>query len=157
MFTRLRLLTILVCFVNAAASAQTIYSSIINSSGGTFQSSSSIYIFSVGEPVVTSISNSTTKIRQGFLDMLSLSPVTGLDEIIGSEWSLYPNPTSGLFSISNLSESCRVEIIDTHGKNHVAPRFDSTIDISNFDQGIYMIRISDMGTKKTTAFKIFKH
>lgn len=72
------------------------------------------------------------------------------NKIAESAIDLYPNPGSGLFNISNISELTidRVEIMDAHGKviktlSDVA----ETIDLRGFADGIYMVSL-EMGGQK---------
>ena len=76
----------------------------------------------------------------------------GLDEENSSEISIYPNPSSGNFNlnISNVNTaSVDVEITDVSGKVILSNIFNTTngsvnesINISNVDDGVYIVRIN---------------
>lgn len=68
--------------------------------------------------------------------------------------SIFPNPTSGTFSIKHAGESAFVQISDLTGKILLSSNIstgETSIDISPFDKGIYFIKVMDK-----TEIKILK-
>ena len=73
---------------------------------------------------------------------------------------VYPNPTSSVVNISgdvNVLVGSVVEIFDTTGKrvfesNSVFGNYQPSIDVSNFDQGVYIMTISKENAKSTYKF-----
>ena len=76
----------------------------------------------------------------------------GLDEVNSSEISIYPNPSTGNFNlnISNLNAaSVDVEITDVSGKVILSNAYNTnngsvneSINISNVDDGVYIVRVN---------------
>ncbi|MGB1508390.1 MAG: T9SS type A sorting domain-containing protein, partial [Crocinitomicaceae bacterium] len=76
----------------------------------------------------------------------------GLDEVNSSEISIYPNPSSGNFNlnISNVNTaSVDVEITDVSGKVILSNAYNTnngsineSINISNVDDGVYIVRVN---------------
>ena len=70
-----------------------------------------------------------------------------------SGFSFYPNPTSGALFIDNLSANSIVEIYSLDGKrlgSWLAPTDQLTIDLSEFTNGIYLLRVTQTdGSIKT--------
>ena len=76
----------------------------------------------------------------------------GLDEENSSEISIYPNPSSGNFNlnISNVNTaSVDVEITDVSGKVILSNAYNTnngsineSINISNVDDGVYIVRVN---------------
>lgn len=85
------------------------------------------------------------------IDNFTVTEVLGTNEFSESKFSVYPNPTKGLIDISNDTDATisSVELSDLNGR--VVKRFaigenESQINISEFSQGIYMMKIiSDKG------------
>ena len=81
---------------------------------------------------------------------------TGIDEIAsGLNFSVYPNPTEGVFNI-NLSEdalnSFDVNIMDVTGRAIYSRTIGSnevTIDLNNQDAGMYFVHINAEGKAAT--------
>jgi hypothetical protein len=72
-------------------------------------------------------------------------------------FSLYPNPTNGLFTIqSNTDTPCHYTIHDSSGKSLEIGNFSSlkTIDITKFQSGLYLISIQKEQVSQT--YKIIK-
>lgn len=68
--------------------------------------------------------------------------------------NIYPNPTKGLFSI-NTSEKILVEIYNTLGEQIVSSS-QKQINISSYENGIYLIRLKDLKGNLIRQEKIIK-
>lgn len=87
-----------------------------------------------------------------------------VDQPIGSEKQLkslliYPNPSSSLIHIEapfDNSAQCQIEVFDAFGKLLVIESFSETMDIRNFANGIYIIRLTHLGTGETVVSKMIK-
>ena len=70
-------------------------------------------------------------------------------------WSVYPNPTTDLLNIENLDqsvESASVDIVSVEGRTVLTKQTRNsltTLDLSNLDRGVYMLRISSDGEVMT--------
>jgi len=78
----------------------------------------------------------------------------GVNEVLNESFSVYPNPTNGIVTISN-TENLQVErvvVFDVSGKEVYASNTinNSQINIENFASGTYMLHIQ---TKEGTAVK----
>jgi len=59
------------------------------------------------------------------------------------EISVYPNPTNGLFNVNGIND-CKIEIMDISGRevyNSYTTSNNTSIDISDFDKGVYFVKI----------------
>ena len=80
--------------------------------------------------------------------VLTIASGTGIDDLFGTNLQVYPNPTSGLISISlknNVSE-VRVEITDVIGKAVIIKTLSDSktdIDLSGYAKGVYFIKLSN--------------
>jgi len=72
-----------------------------------------------------------------------LTITTGMNDQQYNEVLIYPNPTTGLFTIQGI-EDCYVEILDITGRS-ISTEYSSvnitSINISDFDKGIYFVKI----------------
>jgi hypothetical protein len=68
------------------------------------------------------------------------------------EFSLYPNPTSGIFKISSNSPIDYVEVFTNLGQLVLSNKISSELDISTFKTGLYFVKVVDVkgnvGVKK---------
>ncbi len=67
---------------------------------------------------------------------------------------VYPNPAESLLNFTN-AKDCKIEITDLSGRSIYQTYFieqNSTIDLSNFDKGVYFIKIDNGNTKHTSKF-----
>ena len=86
--------------------------------------------------------------------------VTGLEEALEPQVQVYPNPSTGVFEIKLPSPSnATLEVFDLQGKAILEKRFardQSSIDLSDFSDGVYSIRITN-STESFTQKLILKH
>ena len=81
----------------------------------------------------------------------------GIDENQNNKYNVYPNPTNNFIYIDNISEISTIEIFDIKGQKLEsvdANKASLKIDISNFNNGIYLLRITN--SSGTAIHKIIK-
>ena len=89
---------------------------------------------------------------QGFL--LVKAPILGIDDInTGSQFTIFPNPTSNTITISsNQSPITSILITDVLGKSVYSEDFIETVvktfDISSFAKGMYFVIVNNVVSKK---------
>jgi hypothetical protein len=102
-------------------------------------------------PTVTStytvsVSNAVACVASSTV-MVTVSPCTGINEILANSISVYPNPNSGILNInltSELAHNSALEIYDVLGKlvvKQVLSNELNTINISNLNNGIYTYKV----------------
>ncbi len=79
------------------------------------------------------------------------------DSFIKQNIRLYPNPTSGIIKISNPSGLVlkNIEIFNIYGQKLLSKLQNNALDLRNFSNGIYMIKMKDANGQQGT-FKIIK-
>lgn len=94
-----------------------------------------------------------------FIETLSdvtLSNNEVLDKDVANEYSLYPNPASSSFNISgNAAKDISVSVFDIAG-NLIFKTTSKTIDIQNYSQGMYFVKILELDSGYTAVKKILK-
>jgi hypothetical protein len=79
------------------------------------------------------------------------TPATSIKEIFASEFSVYPNPSNGLLTISGNETITKVEVTNLLGETVLRPTLDQqSINISSLASGMYILNIS---TKNGIASK----
>lgn len=91
------------------------------------------------------------------------SPATDIENITFNSLSVYPNPVSGMLNIdlnSTASENINISIYDITGKELYHNYFKSitdqhlNLDVSDFQPGIYMIKIYDNQTSRIGKIEV---
>lgn len=88
------------------------------------------------------------------------NPLSVNDNTWASNWSVYPNPSNGIFHIQNNTsttpENTTLNIIDILGRTILSKTYhlNETIDISNNTNGLYFIQLQNQS--QSTNFKILK-
>ena len=139
-----------------AAQAQTIQPSVVNASGGMLQNTTVYVEWSLGEPAITTISNTEHIVTQGFLQPeLNISGVEGL--LPGEEISLYPNPVSDhLFFKTSSIRIASLAITDLLGRVVLEYPFVEDLDVELLPSGVYFLSLLDGQRRLLTTFKIIK-
>jgi hypothetical protein len=86
------------------------------------------------------------------------SSTLGIDELAFKNFSYYPNPVKNVISISNDTVIDEVKFISIKGEtilNQKPNSLSAEIDLSNFSAGIYFLKVTSDGVKKTV--KIIKN
>ena len=102
-------------------------------------------------PTVTStytvnVSNAAACVASSTV-MITVSPCTGIDEVLSNSISVYPNPVNGVVNItltSELAKHSSIEIYDAVGKvviKQVLSNELNSINISNLNNGIYTYKV----------------
>jgi hypothetical protein len=86
---------------------------------------------------------------------LESSVTSGLDKSTADKLKIYPNPTKDKLYISQLNEKSRIEIYNLQGnlilqQNEIIQ--DSSIDVSDFQKGVYIVKIISNNVVKATSF-----
>lgn len=82
--------------------------------------------------------------------------VLGQDNYESEKIALYPNPTSGFLTLSKINglDIEKVMLYDISGKAHEITIEGNTINVSDYQKGIYFLNINTVNTSKT--FKVVK-
>ena len=83
-----------------------------------------------------------TKNSHDFYDEMQINRTTGIETIGTDEFTLYPNPASDILFV-NIPNLQSISIIDVSCKTifHSNNRYLSTIDLSRYETGVYIIKI----------------
>jgi len=82
-------------------------------------------------------------VPNGMSEVLSLkTSISGTFDDLATEMTVYPNPSSGMFNLSDTENVKYIEVSDAYGKLifKAEPGFDKRIDLSNYPTGIYFLK-----------------
>ena len=114
-------------------------------------------LVTVDDPWDLSIQNNMLYISQQGPDTISFFDLSGLsvsNDLSIAPIEIYPNPTSDLIKISNLTESVKYSITDVTGKTILSNtlELDGSIDVRSLSQGMYILRLDGY----SNSYKIVK-
>ncbi len=67
----------------------------------------------------------------------------------------YPNPTSGLLSISETNnDNIKIDLIDIYGRKISSTSAMGSLDMSNYANGIYFLKLTDLKSENTRTVKV---
>jgi hypothetical protein len=80
------------------------------------------------------------------------------EEPMANSFDAYPNPTSGLIQVSGISENALVQVFDLNGKMIVNENasFNTSIDLSAFENGMYLLKVVDSNNNSVLTERIVK-
>ena len=92
-----------------------------------------------------------------FENLTIISNQSEISDLSKTGISIYPNPTKGIINLELLPETNHITITDMTGKiiSYINKMDENKIDISNFENGIYLINIRTENSIQTK--KIIKH
>ncbi len=146
----------LLLFVAGSTTAQT----VVSANGGTATAAGTQVSWTIGEPVVATVSDGNNTLTQGFQQ--SKLTVTAINDIqvAGVEVKVYPNPTSDYVTVhfSNKIEKPVYLLFDLSGRLIEQKNIESTdtrIDMSSYSGGSYILKLS-IAKHPLQTFKIIK-
>lgn len=131
--------------------AQSIERQVIGVGGLTLSKDAITLDFTIGETIVTTISQGNSILTQGF-HQIPFAEVITVIEPDTSTFSLYPNPTSGLVYVEG-KDIQEIELYAITGQRVYATS-QSNFDITHLSSGVYIVRIRT--TKKLITHRIVK-
>ena len=134
---------------------------VISSAGETNTISGYEICWTIGEPVIETISSGSTVLTQGFHQ--SKLTVTAINELSISDFELkvYPNPTSEFVVISanNMEEKSSYSLFDLSGKlleNKIISASETRINLKNYARGTYLLKLQYNPGQPLRTYKIVK-
>jgi hypothetical protein len=136
---------------------------VVASSGNSGSAAGYTVDWTLGEPVIETISGSGNILTQGMHQTKLLLTAISEIEFPGVEVKVYPNPTGRFLKIEVLqtgNELFFYEISDITGRNVVLKELQGNteeIDMGSFVSGIYFLYVLSQNHKSVKVFKIIKN
>jgi hypothetical protein len=137
--------------------AQSLSNSVIGSSGADFSSGNNQLSWTIGEPVVSTLSAANNQLTQGFHQPYITVSSIEINESFSVK--VFPNPTHEAISVVfENPANCQLEIFDMLGRKlqvfSLKNADNSIISLSDYPSGNYLLRITEANSYQT--FKIQK-
>ena len=135
---------------------------VVASSGNTGTAVGYTVDWTLGEPVIETISGSTHILTQGIHQTRLLATALSEIELPGLEVKVYPNPTGRFLKIEVIQTSNELliyEIFDITGRKTAFKKMNlnsEEIDMESYVPGIYILTITTPNRDYVKTFKIIK-
>ena len=135
---------------------------VVTTAGSYGETTSGSLSWTVGEPVIETITDGTNILTQGFQQ--SKLTITAINDfkIPGIELSVYPNPTNSLLSIEVKTDKQRdllLSLFNLNGKlilQKMMTGNKQTIKMQNYKPTTYILKVSE-ANKEIRTYQIVKH
>ena len=135
---------------------------VVSTAGSHGETTAGSLSWTVGEPVIETITDGTNTLTQGFQQ--SKLTVTAINDLqtSGIELSVYPNPTNSFLLIEVKTDKQRdllLSLFDLNGKLILQKKITGnkqTVNMQNYKPAIYILKITE-GNKEIRTYQIVKH
>ncbi len=147
----------------AVVNGQSISPQVIASAGTHYVGSNAQLSWTIGEPVITTVSNGNNIITQGFHQ--TLLNVTSVEEqsVAGINVTVFPNPTSEILNINlvNNLKDLQMDLYDMNGKLLQARKIGAAegnvqINMSDYARANYLLRVYSVDESVNYTYKVQK-
>lgn len=134
---------------------------VVSSAGKSQNNSGYEVSWTIGEPVIKTLSTGNTILTQGLhqtkLTITSIEEIANLKNVV----SVFPNPTHqfAVVKFNQLSEQNSYKLYDLSGKVIQTKKIiseETKINLSQFAQGTYLLKIIQSNGQPIQTFKIIK-
>jgi hypothetical protein len=157
-----RLLLLILFFATGSASGQTLYPEVFSCFGGYGETESVQLTWTAGEPLFTTVENSSNILTQGFNQTLIVAEIiSGIEMVPDFNLRVFPIPASDYVNLSfqgDHPENLYLYLLDLNGKLLLIRKITKDheeVDVSGFSPGMYLMRITD-NKKNVRLYKIQK-
>jgi len=157
------ILTLLPFAAGVLVNAQSISPQVIASAGTHYTGSNAQLSWTIGEPVITTVSNGSNIITQGFHQ--TLLNVTSVEEqsVAGINVTVFPNPTSDVLNINltNNLKDLQMDLYDMSGKLLQARKIGAAegnvqISMTEYARANYLLRLYSIDGSVNYTYKVQK-
>jgi hypothetical protein len=160
---KIKMKPIFVLLVLLFAATATYAQQVVASSGNSGSAAGYTVDWTLGEPVIETISGSNHILTQGLHQTKLLATAISEMEFPGLEVKVYPNPTGRFLKIEVIqtgNELIFYEISDITGRKSVLKQMHSNteeIDMGSYVSGIYFLNVTTRNREYVKVFKIIKN
>ena len=135
---------------------------VVTTAGSYGETTSGSLSWTIGEPVIETITDGTNTLTQGFQQSkLTVTTINDL-KVPGIELSVYPNPTNSFLSIEVKTDKQRdllLSLFDLNGRLILQKKMagnKQTIKMQNYKPGTYILKVTE-ANKEIRTYQIVKH
>ena len=136
---------------------QNFYPEVLSSAGGTLSNTQYLVDWTLGEPVIETVTGSTHILTQGFHQPHFF--LTSIQESPDFSIQIYPNPSSSIITIkTSVKQPLTAILYDLNGKilNKIRFTENSELDISSLAESVYLLKITDQDNSIVKLTRIVK-
>lgn len=156
-------LFVFIFFLTSQSQSMLVAPEVINTSGGTYQTSNYIFEWSIGElPIVQTFSEDGLMVSCGFLQTSLKKSPSNPPNLENMELNVYPNPVMDIVNVQfkGLSGAVQIMLVDAAGKILLKQSINNAgnhhVDMSGYSNGNYFLIINAMQTNAQPYFKTHK-
>lgn len=132
---------------------------VISTQGDSYDNGTNTIDFTIGEPVIETVSDGTNDATQGFHQTnLTITNIEDLDANFSV--NIYPNPTSEVINLTiEKYEKITFQIFDMGGKlveELMLTSSTTNVNVSDYPKGTYLLTLTQSDKKKIKTYKIVK-
>jgi hypothetical protein len=154
-----KIIGLLILLLYSTGHAQSISKSVIGSAGKNTSNSTVKLSWTTGEPIIGVMTAGGNQLGNGYYPSMNLQ-VLNIEEFnLDVQVKVYPNPTSHFINVSYPKKNdFAIDIRDINGKilYHNNITSDESVDVSQFQQGVYIIRVLNKESNKSNSYKFIK-
>jgi len=135
---------------------------VVSTAGSYGETTSGSLSWTIGEPVIETITDGTNTLTQGFQQSkLTVTAINDL-KVSGIELSVYPNPTNSFLSIevkTDKQKDLLLSLFDLNGRLILQKKMagnKQTIKMQNYKPGTYILKVTE-ANKEIRTYQIVKH
>lgn len=151
------IIMIFTILVSQQVLSQVITKSVIGSCGQTQVSEGNKISWSLGEPVVGTMTAGGHQLGNGFLPSLDYSVLFTPEKEDISFIEIYPNPATEFIKFkSDLLCNLEITISSTEGKEilRTVIKSDDMMNITALNEGLYLMKVTDLKGRHTSSYKV---
>lgn len=132
---------------------------VISTQGDSYDNGTNTIDFTIGEPVIETVSDGSNDVTQGFHQTnLTITNIEDLD--VNFSVNIYPNPAADFVNLSiEKYEKITFQIYDLGGKlveESILTSTTTSVDVSEYPKGTYLLTLIQSDNKKVKTYKIVK-
>jgi len=133
---------------------------VISTQGDSYTNGGNTIDFTIGEPVIETVSDGTNDLTQGFHQtLLTIVSVEDLD--INFSVNIFPNPTAEFVNIKmEQYNGIAIRLFDVTGKQLLETNLvenTTKISVTDFPKGTYLLTLINKEKNKIKTYKIIKN
>jgi Secretion system C-terminal sorting domain len=132
---------------------------VISTQGDSYSNATNTVDFTIGEPVIATVSDGTNDLTQGFHQtLLTITSVEDFDANFSV--NIFPNPTANQVNLTiDKYQGLIYQLYDVTGKLLIGSKVTNQktqLNVSDYPKGTYLLSLISQDKKKIKTYKIIK-
>jgi hypothetical protein len=132
---------------------------VISTQGDSYSNTNNTLDYTIGEPVIETLSNSNNDLTQGFHQ--TLLTIVGIEDLdVNFLVNIFPNPTSEIVNLDiEKYEGVTFHLFNVEGKLLTESELTekkTTVRVADYPKGTYLLTLTHVENKKIKTYKIIK-